>query len=287
MTGASDADRDADVDGGDATDVETTGRTESGAADSAAGGGDDAATPTVAVFRPDDDRLSSAVELLDSLGAEPVPDPMLAVEPTGATPAPADWTVFTSKTGVELAAESGWEPSETAVAAIGPSTADAARDAGWTVDLVPDEYSSTGLVRAFSDRAAGVSVEVARSDHGSPVLLDGLRDADADVHETVLYRLVRPDDSGDSAERAAAGDLDGACFTSSLTVTHFLDAAEERGVRDAARDGLADAVVGCIGHPTRETAEDAGVDVDVVPAEATFAPLAEAVVERLRQDEES
>ena len=244
--------------------------------------------PRVAVFRPDDERLTDAVETLDTLGVEAVPDPMLAVEPTGAVPEAADWLVFTSKTGVELAAEAGWSPADArpddagnrpGVACIGPATADAAEAAGWTVDLIPDEYSSTGLVAAF--RAVGVDgvrVEVARSDHGSPVLLEGLRDAGARVNETVLYELVRPEGSGDSAEAAARGDLDGACFTSSLTVEHFLDAAAEHGVRDEALAGLDDAVVGCIGHPTRETAEGHGVAVDVVPAEATFAALAEAVV---------
>ncbi|MDL0128824.1 uroporphyrinogen-III synthase, partial [Halobacterium salinarum] len=39
-----------------------------------------------AVFRPDDDRIADAVALLDDLGAVPVPDPMLAVDPTGAVP---------------------------------------------------------------------------------------------------------------------------------------------------------------------------------------------------------
>ncbi len=41
----------------------------------------------VAVFRPDDERIEEAVDLLDALGATPVPDPMLAVDPTGAVPA--------------------------------------------------------------------------------------------------------------------------------------------------------------------------------------------------------
>ncbi|MFC7069882.1 uroporphyrinogen-III synthase [Halobaculum lipolyticum] len=250
-----------------------------------------AGRPRVAVFRPDDERLTDAVETLDELGVEAVADPMLAVEPTGSVPEPGDWIVFTSKTGVELAAAEGWSPAAArpgdagnrpALACIGPSTADAADAVGWTVDLIPDEYSSTGLVAAL--RAVGVDgarVEVARSDHGSPVLLDGLRDAGARVHETVLYELVRPAGSGDAADAAAAGDLDGACFTSSLTVDHFLDAAAERGVREEALAGLNDAVVGCIGHPTRETAEGHGVAVDVVPAEATFRTLAESVVAEL------
>jgi uroporphyrinogen-III synthase len=122
---------------------------------------------------------------------------------------------------------------------------------------------------------------VARSDHGSDVLLDGLREAGAYAHETVLYRLVRPEGSGESADIAAAGDLDAVLFTSSLTVEHFLDAAAERGVREAAVAGLNRAVVGAIGGPTRETAEAAGVAVDVVPETASVEALAEATVAEL------
>ncbi|NHN46129.1 uroporphyrinogen-III synthase [Halostella sp. JP-L12] len=233
-----------------------------------------------AVFRPGDERIDEAVELLESLGADPVPDPMLAVEPTGATPEDAPYVVMTSKTGVELVADEGWTPGDATIVAIGERTARAMREAGWTVDVVPEEYSSSGLVAALEDEVAGERVEVARSDHGSDVLTDGLADAGADVHETVLYRLVRPEGSGESAELGAAGDLDAALFTSSLTVEHFLDAAAERGVREEAVEGLNDAVVGAIGEPTRETAENRGIGVDAVPDRAAFEALATAVVER-------
>jgi uroporphyrinogen-III synthase len=234
----------------------------------------------VAVFRPDDGRLAAAVELLDSLGATPVPDPMLAVEPTGNVPEPAPYVVLTSKTGAELLAEAGWSPGGATLACIGPSTADAAREAGWTVDRVPAEFSSAGLVERLRDEVAGERVAVARSDHGSDVLLDGLRDAGASVEETVLYRLTRPPGAGESAALAAAGNLEGACFTSSLTVENFLAAAAERGVREAAVAGLDDAVVGAIGDPTRATAAAAGIEVDVVPDRADFEELACLVVER-------
>jgi uroporphyrinogen-III synthase len=112
----------------------------------------------VAVFRPDDERLADAVELLDALGATPIPDPMLAVEPTGSVPGDEvrpDVVVLTSKTGVELLAEAGWSPGEATLACIGPKTAAAARDAGWTVDLVPEEYSSSGLVAALDGAVDG------------------------------------------------------------------------------------------------------------------------------------
>ena len=235
--------------------------------------------PRIAVFRPDDERIETAVERLAALGATAVPDPMLAVEPTGATPAEAPHVVFTSKTGAEIVDRQGWTPAG-AVHAIGPKTAQALRDRGYDVAVVPEEYSSAGLVRALRGRVAGDRVAVARSDHGSPVLLDGLRSAGADVTETVLYRLTRPPEAGDSAEVAARGELDGACFTSSLTVRHFLGAAAERGVREPAVAGLADGVVGCLGEPTQTAAREAGVRVDVVPREATFDALARAVVER-------
>lgn len=234
----------------------------------------------VAVFRPDDERLDNAVELLDSLGATPVPDPMLAIEPTGTVPAAdADYTIFTSKTGIELAAEAGWSPAETTLVSIGSGTTAAAEAVGWTVDREPETYSSTGLVELLADEVTGKRVEVARSDHGSQVLLDGLSEADADWSETVLYKLVRPPESGTSAEMAAGGELEAVAFTSSLTVEHFLDAAAERGLQEAAIDGLNDAVVGVIGEPTRKTAEARGIDVDIVPDEATFETLATTVVE--------
>ena len=240
--------------------------------------------PRVAVFRPADERLDAAVSTLESLDVEAIADPMLAVEPTGAAPrTDADVVVLTSKTGAELLPD-GWDPGDATVCAIGDPTADALEAAGVAVDLVPGTFSSTGLVDALAARndVDGARVEVARSDHGSPVLLDGLDDVGAYHHETVLYRLVRPAGSGDSTEVAAAGDLDGALFTSSLTVEHFLDAAAERDVAGEAAAGLEAAVVGAIGEPTRETAEARGIPVDVVPDEATFEALARAAVERLR-----
>ena len=239
----------------------------------------DESSPVVAVFRPADERIDRAVEFLESLGATPVPDPMLAVDPTGATPAEAPVVVFTSKTGVELAAEAGWTPGQRTLVAIGPATAAVARDAGWSVDVVPEEYTSAGLVSALRGRVEGEHVSVARSDHGSEVLLEGLDDAGAQVTETVLYRLQRPAAAGESAELAAAGDLDGLAFTSSLTVEHFLAAATDRGVRDEAVAGATGAVVGAIGPPTAETAADCGLTVDVVPEAADFEALATRVVE--------
>lgn len=240
--------------------------------------------PRVAAFRPADGRAAAAAETIRSLGGEPLIDPMLAVEPTATTPAGADWVVFTSKTGVSLVADAGWSPGEARIAAIGETTATAAREAGWSVALVPEEFSSAGLVRAFADRVEeSATVELARSDHGSAVLPEGLADRGFTVRETTLYRLVVPSDAGDSTEAVARGTVDGVAFTSSLTVEHFLSAAADRGVRDDAVAGLEGAVVGVIGEPTAETAREHGVAVDVIPENAAFDALAARVVARARE----
>lgn len=235
--------------------------------------------PTVAVFRPDDERRTEAVELLESLGVEAVDDPMLAIKPTGARPREdAEYTILTSKTGVSLV--DGWQPGGQ-LCAIGETTAAALRDAGYSVDIVPEEFTSRGLVDRLAGAVDGTRVEVARSDHGSAVLLDGLETAGAYVHETVLYELTRPAGAGKSAALAAEGNLDAALFTSSLTVENFLAAASERDCRESAVAGLNSALVGTIGPPTAETATEAGIEVDVVASEADFEVLARDAVDRL------
>lgn len=236
--------------------------------------------PTVAVFRPDDERLTEAVELLDSLGVEPLGDPMLGIEPTGAQPrADGEFTILTSKTGVELL-DPDWQPGGQ-LCAIGEATAEVLRGAGYSVDVVPEEYTSSGLVERLNGAVDGKRVEVARSNHGSPVLLDGLEAAGAYVHETILYELRRPPKSGKSAALAAEGALDAALFSSSLTVENFLSAAAEQDCRAEALAGVNSATVGVIGPPTAETASEAGIDVDVVASAADFEVLARETVDRL------
>ncbi|WP_338730172.1 uroporphyrinogen-III synthase [Haladaptatus sp. DJG-WS-42] len=232
----------------------------------------------IAVFRPDDGRLADAVEFIESLGADVLGDAMLEVRPTGNAPRDdGDFTILTSKTGVELAADAGWNAQGT-ICAVGDGTASRLREFEYPVHRIPAEFSSTGLVEELAADVDGARVEVARSDHGSPVLTDGLEAAGAYVHETILYELVRPANAGKSAEAAAEGDLSGAIFTSSLMVQNFLDAAEARGIRSEALAGLNDAVVGVIGEPTKSTAEGLGIEVDVVPEKADFETLARAVV---------
>lgn len=231
--------------------------------------------PTVAVFRPDDDRIEEAGDLLDRLGAKPILDPMLSVEKTGKIPRnDADIVIFTSPTAIDCLPD-GWSSGSSTTWAIGSKTAAALELKGIQVDRLPETESSQGILEAIGEEVGGRRVEVARSAHGTDRLIEGIQIAGAYCHESILYRLDRPEGSGHSAKRAAAGALDGALFTSSRTVEHFIKAAQDREIADAAREGLCEhTVVGVIGEPTREAAEARGIAVDVVPSEASFSRLA-------------
>lgn len=242
--------------------------------------------PRIAAFRPDDGRAAAAGELLTRLGADPVIDPMVRLAPTGALPsATGDFVVLTSPAAAEILAEAEWRSEDVTVCAIGSRTAAALRETGITVDIVPAEYTSSGLVETLSGLVDGQHVEVARSDHGSPVLLEGLREAGATVTETILYELRRPEGAGESAMLLAEGDLDAVLFTSALTVEHFLKSADEREIGADVREQLATVVVGAIGAPTRRAAEKRDIAVDVVPETVSFERLAEAVIEQLINNE--
>lgn len=240
--------------------------------------------PHIAVFRPPDERLERARDTLRSLGAEVLADPMIEPRPTGQLPrTDGAITIFTSSTAATILEETGYTVSpETTVAVIGPKTQAALEAIGVTVDIIPKEYTSEGLVAALGDRVDGKSVEIARSDHGSDALPEGLCAAGAYVHETVLYELIRPEGAGESVEATLAGDIHGLAFTSSMTVEHFFQIARERADDAAIQSALEQVVIGTIGHPTATTAEELGISVDVVPSEATFDALARAIVEHAR-----
>ena len=241
---------------------------------------EDADTLRVAFFRPADERERRAVEVVHKYGFEPLSDPLLETVPTGAKPrTDADYVVLTSVTGVRLASEP-LRDTDAVVCAVGPKTADALRAEGIDVDIVPEEYTSAGLVDALNEAGVeGARVEVARSDHGSDELLDGLNEAGAYVHETVLYEIRRPEGGGEATTDALRdGTLDSVLFTSSLTVEHLVLALEEA---DVGVDALDDVLVCAIGEPTRRTAESIGVKVNLVPDEETFESLVEAVAEKL------
>ncbi len=233
---------------------------------------------TVAIFRPES-RLAESRRVLEDLGFEVIEQPLLVPKNRGKGPrVDCDFTLFTSRTGVSFALDNV-NPDElraSTICAIGPKTAEALTELGVDVDVVPEEFSSRGLVDSLKDRVNGKKVEVARSSEGTEKLINGLNAAGAYVHETKLYSLKFPKLSQPLDGKIAEADV--FLFTSSLMVHHLLELSEDQ---DFVKRILNDGLVGALGRPTEEALTDLGIRTDLTASKAKFSVLARETKEAL------
>jgi uroporphyrinogen-III synthase len=226
---------------------------------------------------------SSLVELLVDAGACPVELPAIEIaDPIdgGAALEQAlsgiedfEWVVFTSANAVErcwrhlgdVAALGGAK-----VAAIGEGTAAALAEHGIAADLVPERFVAESLVDAFPApaRLGEAPVLLPCAAEARDVLADGLRAKGWRVEVVEAYRTVVS--TFDESGFGALDDADAITFTSSSTVTGYLELAGA---------GRMPPVVACIGPVTARTAMKAGLRVDVVAAVHTVDGLVGALAE--------
>ena len=230
------------------------------------------------------EQASSLVDRLRTLGADTIEVPSIVIgEPAdgGAALRKAakevaayDWVVFTSARAVErflplLRDARGFGPAR--IAAIGPGTADELAARNLVADLVPEKFVAESLLDAFPPPSIeGGRVLLPRAAVARDVLPDGLRQAGWEVDVVEAYRTHQAEVPG--SVLAAAKAADAITFTSSSTVTNFLEAAGREAVPR---------VVACIGPVTAETARTAGLTVDVEAEVHTIDGLVDALVAAL------
>lgn len=116
------------------------------------------------------------------------------------------------------------------IAAVGRSTAAAARTFGWPVDLVATGRGGETLAEAMI--AAGVrgqTVLYPRSDLASDVLIQRLTAAGAEVHSIEAYRTAPPGPAAAQALRSSLAWANGAVFASPSAVGNFADLVDPGG----------------------------------------------------------
>jgi uroporphyrinogen III methyltransferase / synthase len=186
---------------------------------------------TVAVTRARA-QASELAARLRALGAEVVEAPAIRIVPLAGGAPDLDGTdlvCLTSPNGVRLLFERLHRSGQDAralhgrtVAAIGPGTARALRAHGIEPDIVPERSVAESLVEALRDVPVTRAL-IARAAEARDVLPDALRERGAEVDVLALYETV-PENLDDDA-RDAALHADYITFTSSSTVTRFLEAA--------------------------------------------------------------
>lgn len=237
-------------------------------------------------------QASGLASTLEELGAEVIQTPVIRIESLadsaemrGAVRRAGefDWLVFTSVNGVDAFRKTlALEDLDVRVlagvklAAIGEPTADRLREIGLRVDLVPKRFVAEGLLEAFDALGpmTGKKFLIPRSEIARPLLVDGLRERNAEVHEVFAYRTVAGEDFADEVvDRLEAGEIDLVTFTSSSTVTNFIDALPE-----ARRAAIVPKIKGAsIGPITSETMQQQGVPIVTTADTSTIPGLVEAI----------
>jgi uroporphyrinogen III methyltransferase/synthase len=224
------------------------------------------------------EQASGLVEQLRRLGAEVVMLPTIEIaEPadgaaalgaSAARVAEYDWVVFTSANAVErffVFLGDARDFRAARVAAIGPGTAGALARRGIAADLVPSGSLAESLVDDFPAGPGRVLLPQAAA--ARDVLSEGLRAKGWDVTVVEAYTTRPTTPSPDAL--AAAATSDAIAFTSSSTVTNYLDVA---GAHDVPP------VVACIGPVTATTARERGLEVTVEASDHTVEGLVAALI---------
>jgi uroporphyrinogen III methyltransferase/synthase len=221
--------------------------------------------PTIKVVTPESwDALDRAIEALDSY----------------------QWLLFTSKNGVKYflkrlgaLGKDIRDLKGLRIAAIGPKTAEAWHRLGIKPDLVPDEYRAEAMAACFGEKESkGIRILLPRAAKAREVLPEELEKMGFHVDVVPAYRTIRPDyDTGRVREMLEKGAVDMVTFTSSSTVTNFIEMFEADSSN--LQKWMARVAVACIGPITAETARKKGLSVGLIPREYTIESLTESIVE--------
>jgi uroporphyrinogen-III synthase/uroporphyrinogen III methyltransferase/synthase len=189
-------------------------------------------------------------EALRAAGFEPVEVPVLEiVPPTSFSALDAailkistyNWLILTSTNAARIVGERAAKlgvalgAADLRVAAVGHATAQAAKDVGFNVELVPEKYVAEGLIEslAMSDLGGfeGKRVLVARAAVARDLIPDALRKLGAEVEIVEAYRNQVPAGAAEKLRDAIARGIEIAVFTSSSSVRHLAEATEKAGLK--------------------------------------------------------
>lgn len=240
------------------------------------------------------DQASELVSLLEDAGAACLEGATIALEEpaswdeldaTLADLAAFDWLLFTSINAIAFffrrLSEKGLDARAlkgVRIGVVGTATAEALARHGLRADLLPAEFTGEGLAAALlAEGVAGQKILLPRAQEAREVLVEKLAEGGAAVTVVPVYRNVRPDSYDEVRGALERKEIDVVTFTSSSTVSNFLEMLAIRDQDEFARllGGVKVAVIGPI---TAKTAASKGLAIDIQPETYTIPALVAAVV---------
>lgn len=203
------------------------------------------------------------------------------------------WIIFTSPNGVRYFFRL-WEefyanlsfPPRLKWGAVGPKTADALRNKGITVDLMPEEYVAEDLLNAITSQIFdGSRILLPRGNLARGMLPRELQAKGYEIQELTVYETIMNEEKQDELlELLLQKKLDIITFTSSSTVTNFVMVIQQEwskrfgnGVHPNWSTLLKDIKIACIGPITADTAKEHGFQVDAMADIYTIPGLVKAL----------
>ena len=244
-------------------------------------------------------QAAELVTRLEQLGADPIEVPTIQITAPKDTAPLAhachqigdfDWVVFTSANAVShfmqrLLKGRGdvRDLKGVRLCAVGPATAEALSQYHIRIDLVPEEYRTTGVVRALRHHQdlTGTRILLPRADLARDLLPAELQRAGATVTTVTAYRTtpVDLDASGgpDIYRLLLERRVDIITFTSGSSVRNLMQALGA----DQAADLLRRVDVACIGPVTAEVATRLDISTTIMPSEYTVPAMVRAIVDHV------
>lgn len=239
------------------------------------------------------EQASSLTQRLEDLGGEVIEFPTIQIKPPenfdeidkaiGALKT-YKWVIFSSVNGVNAFFDRMKKLDfdfrllhDAKICAIGPITAKALEDLGFTVEYIPEEFRAEAIIEGLKDKISkGDRILLPRADIARELLENELTRLGAMVDCVHVYRTVIPEKKRDDLIHLFHTKIDIITFTSSSTVKNFIEIIGKDNL-----ELLKNTKVAVIGPITEGTARQSQLHVDIVAEEYTIDGLVTAILKEM------
>ena len=163
------------------------------------------------------------------------------------------------------------------VICIGSQTKKELNSIGVQDILVPDEYSSLGILNLLKkENIKNKNIYILRNYYGTKEIYDYLKSYGANVKEIKIYTMNKADSKIGKYMIEKISDLsfDILTFTSSMIVNYFFDFVSIYSNKNSFLNLLnKNYIIGAIGSKTKKTLENYGIKNVIIPKDFTFKSL--------------